>query len=85
LSYLAEYPVFQIENTNTTDGVDLRGDAGTRVSFSLSAPIGVLGTSSQGVGAGLTSGGNFTLASGFWGSVLADAIKLYLPLILKNH
>ncbi len=34
--------------------------------------------------AGIASGGNFTLASGFWGSTLADAIKLYLPLILKR-
>jgi hypothetical protein len=45
-----EYPVLQIENTNTTDGVGLRSDAGTRLSFSYSAPIGILGTSSQGAG-----------------------------------
>ena len=45
-----EYLLLQAESTNTTGGVGLCGDAGTRLAFIYAAPIGVLGTSAEGVG-----------------------------------
>jgi hypothetical protein len=61
---------------STIDGGGAMSSAGG--AFALSGTIGQ-------PDAGTASGANYTLASGFWGSVLADAIKLYLPMILKTR
>ncbi len=45
--------------------------------FTLSGTIGQ-------ADAGMMSSGAYTLGGGFWGSMPADVIKFYLPLILKN-
>jgi hypothetical protein len=61
---------------STIDGGGAMTSAGG--AFTLSGTLGQ-------PDAGITSGATFTLASGFWASALADAIKVYLPMILKTQ
>lgn len=67
-------------DTYTMDWYTMDGGGAMNASggtFTLSGTIGQ-------TDAGTLSSGTYALGGGFWGSMSADVIKFYLPLILKN-
>jgi uncharacterized membrane protein len=63
--------------TLTWNSIDGGGET-----FSAGGAYSLGGTIGQ-ADAGTTSGGNFSLAGGFWISDISNLVKVHLPLILK--